>query len=53
MKLERKDNLFNGKQNIGDYESLYGQNFNNKQRSQSLVSTAKKDNPFMTLDANY
>lgn len=44
LRLERKDNLFNCKCNVTEYESLYSQNFSRlEQRSKSLVSTGKKE----------
>lgn len=35
LKLERKDNLFNQKNVVSNYQSLYGQNFNHKQQNNS------------------
>lgn len=33
LKLERKDNLFNQKNAVSNYQSLYGQNFNSKKQN--------------------
>jgi len=33
LKLERKDNLFNQKNVVSNYQSLYGQNFSHKKQN--------------------